>query len=438
MNTIVSQYSDKDQSNNVSNMVVQARLQVGAVNDPLEHEADSMADKVMRMPTNGLIQRKCSSCEEEDKAMRKPLASFIQKKGEQGGIRASESVSNPILNSRGKGNNLSGNTKGFMESRFGTEFSNVNIHTGREATQLSQNLGAKAFTVGNDIYFNSGQYAPNTSEGKRLLAHELTHVVQQGSQEKIQRQEIPQELMSSSYVQSMTEQELIDRYDLIVSTLLQFNKSTSETAILEEELGRIGIELGRRRALVLGRTFTTESIERMRVFFIANASLPTPQSCIATLNQGVRNLLDDQGQTMSSEIQTSMAALQSSGRISEQRIVEFNDTRDRITTGTRRPVTLSANIWDTMLAMINNDIGWSVFGLSLMDGRHSITLSLDNSDPQNPHVYWSDQWSSKGGWLEYTRTSLDTEITSLTQAWWDAQAVGRKQRTRVTLWRIIQ
>ncbi len=111
--------------NNASNLVLQARLQVGAVNDPLEHEADAMADQVMRMPAHGLVQRKCSSCEEEDKAMRKPLASFIQKKGEQGGMRASESVSNRINASRGNGHSLPSSTKNFMESHFGTNFSKI-------------------------------------------------------------------------------------------------------------------------------------------------------------------------------------------------------------------------------------------------------------------------------------------------------------------------
>ncbi|MCR1024515.1 DUF4157 domain-containing protein [Cellulophaga baltica] len=193
MNTAVSQYSDKDQSNNVSNMIVQASQQVSGVNDPLEHEADAMADHVMRMPANGLIQRKCSSCEEKDKAMRKPLASFIQKKGEQGGMMASQAVSNKIQSSKGRGKALPKQAKSFMESRFGTEFSDVNIHTGGEAIQMSQELNAKAFTVGNDIYFNSGQYAPNTLEGKRLLAHELTHTVQQGGKNnsQIQRRGVP-------------------------------------------------------------------------------------------------------------------------------------------------------------------------------------------------------------------------------------------------------
>ena len=161
---------------------------IGSVNDSLERKADAMADTIMRMPENGLIQRKCAACE-EDKIQRKPLVSFIQRKEGQGGARASQSVSNRIDASKGKGNTLPKATKSFMESRFGTDFSKVNIHTGPEATQLSNELNAQAFTMGNDIYFNLGKFSPGTPEGKHLLAHELTHTIQQGghSGQKIQR-----------------------------------------------------------------------------------------------------------------------------------------------------------------------------------------------------------------------------------------------------------
>ncbi|MGB5818243.1 MAG: DUF4157 domain-containing protein [Saonia sp.] len=177
--------------NSSVNSIVQARLQVGAVNDPLEQQADKVADQVMRMPENELVQRKCSACEEEDRIQRKPLAAFIQKKGARGGLQASESVSNRINASRGKGSPLPSSTKSFMESRYGSNFSNVNIHTGKEAVQMSRELGAKAFTVGNDIYFNASQFSPSTGEGKHLLAHELTHTIQQSDTGKsIQMQRI--------------------------------------------------------------------------------------------------------------------------------------------------------------------------------------------------------------------------------------------------------
>ena len=161
-------------------------LTVGAVNDPLEHEADAMADRVMRMPETPFVQLKCAACDvEENQVQRKPLAAeispFIQAKGGDGSGIASEAVSSGIRSSRGNGSRLPDTTRTFMESRFGADFSGVNIHTGNEAVQMSRELHAQAFTVGSDIYFNAGRYSPESSDGKRLLAHELTHTLQQGN-----------------------------------------------------------------------------------------------------------------------------------------------------------------------------------------------------------------------------------------------------------------
>src|SRR4051794_27912761 len=85
------QYEEKD-INQFQHLPIQRKLSIGAVNDPLEHEADAMADKVMRMPEPNFIQRKCSHCEEEEKAQRKPLASFIQRKESTGNNMASNTV----------------------------------------------------------------------------------------------------------------------------------------------------------------------------------------------------------------------------------------------------------------------------------------------------------------------------------------------------------
>ena len=197
---------------------IQCKLSVGAVDDPLEHEADAMADKIMRMPDTpfiqrkcaeceeeeklhrkplenrsismgdnmmytpdtSFIQRKCAECEEEEKLQKKPLASFIQRKSTGGQVSASEAVTSKIQSSQGGGSRLPDAQRSFMETRFGTSFSDVKIHTGDYAIQLSRELNAQAFTVGNNIYFNQGKYAPDTNNGKHLLAHELTHTIQQG------------------------------------------------------------------------------------------------------------------------------------------------------------------------------------------------------------------------------------------------------------------
>lgn len=172
----------------VSPIRLQPKLSIGAVNDPLEHEADAMADKVMSMQdvpavavtAAGGIQRKCAHCEEEEKVQRKPLASFIQRKESSAGTVASDAVSNKINASKGNGSSMDSHTQSFMQSRFGTDFSDVKVHTGGEAIQMNRELNAKAFTIGNDIYFNEGQYNPNSGDGKHLLAHELVHTIQQG------------------------------------------------------------------------------------------------------------------------------------------------------------------------------------------------------------------------------------------------------------------
>ncbi|GAB5401598.1 MAG: hypothetical protein Aureis2KO_31830 [Aureisphaera sp.] len=183
----VSKITSKKGSPFFGGATVQRKLAIGSSDDAFEKEADHVADKVVNMkaipkgttPQKGaLVQRKCSDCEEET----------LQKKGvgSEGGT-ASMALTQQINNSRGSGSNMDHTTQHFMESRFGTDFSNVSIHTGSQAIQMNRELNAHAFTVGNDIYFNEGKYNPSTQSGKHLLAHELTHTIQQGHGKSIKR-----------------------------------------------------------------------------------------------------------------------------------------------------------------------------------------------------------------------------------------------------------
>lgn len=86
-----------------------------------------------------------------------------------------------LIQTKGGGSTLPNDTRSAMESGIGANFSQVKIHTDSNAAQLSDSIGAQAFTHGNDIYFNEGKYDPKSTEGKHLLAHELTHTVQQGA-----------------------------------------------------------------------------------------------------------------------------------------------------------------------------------------------------------------------------------------------------------------
>jgi hypothetical protein len=173
------------------NSLIQPKLNIGRPGDKYEQEADAVADSVMRMTTpesiqmqpfeeeDEPIQMKCEKCEEEE---------MLQPKSKSGGQIVSPIVSQQIQRSKGFGKSLPSDTNQFMSNAFGNDFSGVHIHTDSNALQMNQKLGARAFTVGSDIYFNKGEYNPESTDGKRLLAHELTHVVQQnnGVNRKIQ------------------------------------------------------------------------------------------------------------------------------------------------------------------------------------------------------------------------------------------------------------
>lgn len=194
---------------------LQAKLKIAEPGDVYEKEADTVADQVMRMPepqmaqSNNLqIQRACQKCEEnelhrqpikedeEDKLKRQPIEEEDEKKmqrqpeeDEEKNVQAKEAsgfnpevnpgIENQIQSLKGGGSPLSENERTFFEPRFDADFSQVRVHTNNQAAEAAQGVNAKAFTTGQDIVFSTDQYNPGTSTGKKLLAHELTHVIQQ-------------------------------------------------------------------------------------------------------------------------------------------------------------------------------------------------------------------------------------------------------------------
>ena len=166
---------------------LQAKLTIGAVKDPLEHEADTAADRVMGMADPEVVrstgpaalQRKCAACEEEEKPVRRKTAG-----GDMAGEAAPPEVGQ-VLSTPGRA--LDPATHEFMASRFGTDFSDVRIHTDARAARSAEAVGARAYTVGNNVVFGAGQYDPAGEGGRRLLAHELAHVVQQDAAPAVRR-----------------------------------------------------------------------------------------------------------------------------------------------------------------------------------------------------------------------------------------------------------
>ena len=162
----------------------QPKLTVNQPNDVYEQEADAMADRVMRMadplgndasffkPLATSVQRKCQHCEEEEKVHRKESSDAETKGGHE--------LDNYVGSLGASGQPMPESSRRFFEPRFGQDFSNVRIHTDSVAAKSAQSINALAYTTSNNIVFNSGQYAPESDSGKKLMAHELTHVVQQG------------------------------------------------------------------------------------------------------------------------------------------------------------------------------------------------------------------------------------------------------------------
>ena len=225
------------------NAPVQAKLTVSSPDDPQEKEADAVADTVMRMTDPATPSISASGDEKLDKKeeeevqakIETPAISKISRKEEGEEIQAkhistifrmsdenfdgmfsdhssggssAESVNRKksdtyhsdiiqrsgrsppgesipfeqsLLSSKGSGSALPGDTREFMESRFNADFSGVRIHTGSTAQAMSSNIHAQAFAHGNDIYFNEGKFSPQSESGQTLLAHELTHTIQQGA-----------------------------------------------------------------------------------------------------------------------------------------------------------------------------------------------------------------------------------------------------------------
>lgn len=128
------------------------------------------------------VNRKCSACEMKEDEERKNLT-ISRKRSSNASLEvADEAATNEISNIRSsRGSSLDANIREFMESRFGYDFGNVRIHSGERAASSAESMNALAYTIGNDVVFRQGYYQPNTLEGRRLLAHELTHVVQQGN-----------------------------------------------------------------------------------------------------------------------------------------------------------------------------------------------------------------------------------------------------------------
>jgi len=176
---------------------IQAKLKIGRPGDKYEQEADRVADQVMNMPEPNLQRR--VEPEEEEFVQTKPIAeqitSLVQRQAEEEEEEEEEPVQTKLVGGKSPqkapkfeaqinsmnsaGRPLPDSMRNYFEPRFGYNFGNVRIHTDSKTVEVAKSLNALALTAGQSVVFGAGQYKPETFEGRKLLAHELAHVVQQ-------------------------------------------------------------------------------------------------------------------------------------------------------------------------------------------------------------------------------------------------------------------
>ncbi|WP_295433352.1 DUF4157 domain-containing protein [uncultured Thiodictyon sp.] len=261
---------------------IQPRLTVNAQGDVLEQEADRVADQVLRIPgpahrgdepsslalRTPMAQRKCADGAEADVEQ--------QVRGNAGDAPAAV----PPFARAGSGSPgepLDPTARTWFESRFGRDFSAVRIHTDERAAASARALGALAYAAGPHIAFADGQYRTNTDTGRRLLAHELTHVIQQqaAGAPRLQRQprrsepkpppkpQVPANLLAAVDLTKMSRDALIKRHDDMARWYAKKGLSKDENKALKAGIAEIGGELSQ-RALAATGGFSDKAIPKMK------------------------------------------------------------------------------------------------------------------------------------------------------------------------------
>ena len=197
-------------------------------------KAEKEEEPVQKMEEEEPVQK----AEKEEEPVQKMEEEKVQAKANNKSAAASPTIESKLSESSGKGNKMDPSTLVEMETGFGADFSNVNVHADSGAATMSEQLGAQAFTHGNDIYFNEGKFDPQTKNGKHLLAHELTHTIQQKGmvQRKIQKKD----LKSPRFKGNNTLESILDGTMLVSTTK---NSSGSHVRIIQQSLEDAGFKL---------------------------------------------------------------------------------------------------------------------------------------------------------------------------------------------------
>lgn len=213
------------------------KIRVGAVDDPLEREADAVAEQVMKMPIPALqMKRKHAAGPSplvEDQEPVRP------RRTHDAGVKAAETfVPDTFVSALGAGSHLSQPIKDFFEPRFGFDFGKVRVHTNPQAAESARSINARAYTLGNDIVFGAGEFHQQSEKGKKLIAHELAHVVQQhGSgaslRNMVQREPAPKSSTKTSFPYSIHIGTKLTADQLLIEFIKQYHRIISDEDALK-------------------------------------------------------------------------------------------------------------------------------------------------------------------------------------------------------------
>lgn len=165
-------------------LVVQQKMTLGEVGDKYEQEADRLAPQVVRQINSSGFGKQFDKSESEvagtaPKTQLKAIRPALQFKGDSTGSTVSPAIESAINSARAGGQPLEPGLQQQLGQAMGADFSGVRVHTDERADALNKSVGARAFTTGQELFFKRGEYQPGSRGGQELIAHELTHVVQQ-------------------------------------------------------------------------------------------------------------------------------------------------------------------------------------------------------------------------------------------------------------------
>ena len=239
--TVSQDLDSEDSQEELEKKSIQTKLTVGKPGDKYEVQADATAASIMAMSDETLQRQMSDETEQSQGKDLTPNPSPLLERGEEQELgiqtkvkgentKVAPSLESRLESSKGGGSSLPSNVSGFMEARFGADFSDVRVHTDSRAIQMNQELGAQAFTHGNDIYYSAGK-SPGNDE---LTAHELTHTIQQRGGKQLKPKSINKKHNKDNKIQPSAVG-VIQRKEVSPS---QAASTTSLTQVQPESKGR--------------------------------------------------------------------------------------------------------------------------------------------------------------------------------------------------------